>query len=675
MPTREIYWNISGHNWMYLLMVVSFVIFLWGFYRRYQLWRLGKPENRLDQKGRRLAKVIAHGFGHRRILREPVPGTMHFLVFWGFLIFAVGTFIVALDADLGTSLYRGWLYLGLTILLDAAGLLAILAILVFLGRRYITKPERLDYKTDDLLSLLIIFFIIATGFLLEGIRIIAAGDPWALWSPVGLGVAKILSGVNSETLKGVHELTWWVHLSLAFGFIAYLPYSKLIHIFASPLNQFFASLKPKGELEFLDLEDEEAETFGIEKLEHFTWKQLFDTDACTRCGRCQDNCPAYLSKKPLSPKEFTQDLRNYLNEEGGYLLKQRQSILPESEAPGESAADREETKLLGDVFSEESIWACTTCRSCQEQCPVFVEHVDKMIGLRRNLVLMESSFPPEIQAVFKNLENNGNPWGTGWATRADWAEGLDVKTLAEDANVEYLYWVGCAGAFDERNKKVAADLTYLLRQAGISFAILGTEEKCCGDSARRIGNEYLYQMLATENIETLNNYGVKKIITHCPHCFNTLKNEYPQLGGNFQVIHHTELLWQLISEGKLALEKPVAGAVAYHDSCYLGRYNDIFEAPRSILKKVPGLELKEMNRRREKSFCCGAGGGRMWMEENIGTRINEMRSEEAMGTGAKVIAGNCPFCLTMLEDGIKAKDRAEEVKVFDIAEIVRKSLN
>jgi len=667
MPTREIYWNISGHYWMYLFMVISLAIFFYGFYQRYKLWCLGKPDQRFDRKGERLASLIAHGFGHRRILKEVLPGTMHFLLFWGFIVFAVGTFFVALDADLGTFIFKGPLYLGLSVLLDLFGLLGMAAVLVFLWRRLVTKPDRLDNKPEDLISLLLIFFIIFTGFVLEGIRIAATNDPWASWTPVGLTIGNILTGTELGILKGIHQVFWWGHLALAFAFIAYLPYSKLIHILASPVNQFLASLKPKGALEFLDLEDEEAETFGIEKLEHFTWKQLFDTDACTRCGRCQDNCPAYLSKKPLSPKEFTQDLKSHLYEKGSMLLKQK---INGEQVQNEAAAAVEEKKLIGEVFSEESIWSCTTCRSCQEQCPVFVEHVDKMIGLRRNLVLAESSFPPEIQGVFKNLENNGNPWGTGWATRADWVEDLDVKILSEDANVEYLYWVGCAGAFDERNKKVAKAVIRILQKAGVSFGILGTEEKCCGDSARRIGNEYLYQMLAGENIETLNSYGVKKIITHCPHCFNTLKNEYPQMDGNFEVIHHTEFLWKLVSEEKLALKEPVKEVVTYHDSCYLGRYNNIFEAPRSVLKNVPGLELKEMKRYGSKSFCCGAGGGRMWMEENIGTRINEMRTSEALETEAKVIVSNCPFCLTMLEDGIKSKDQADEVKVLDLAEVV-----
>ncbi|MFZ7103855.1 MAG: heterodisulfide reductase-related iron-sulfur binding cluster [Peptococcaceae bacterium] len=671
MPTREIYWNISGHIWMYLFMVVSVAIFIFGFYCRYRLWSLGQADNRIDQIGQRFANVIKHGFGHNRILRERLPGVNHFFLFWGFIVFAIGTFIVALDADLGTSLFQGWLYLGLSLLLDIAGLLGIIAILVFLWRRYIARPERLDNKPEDLISLLFILVILITGFLLEGIRIVATNDSWALWSPVGLTVGKIISFADIMTLQKVHLFSWWLHLLLVFGFIAYLPFSKMLHIFISPLNQFFASLKPKGALELLDMEDEEAESFGIGKLQDFTWKQLFDADACTRCGRCQDNCPAYLSGKPLSPKEFTQNLKLHLERKGNEVIRQKGT---ETIGSVESAATSDELNLAAEVFGEESIWSCTTCGSCQEQCPVFVEHVGKMIGLRRNLVLMESSFPPEIQTVFKNLENNGNPWGTGWSSRANWAKELNIKTLAEDNSVEYLYFVGCAGAFDDRNKKITAAVVNLLQKAGVSFGILGAGEKCCGDSARRIGNEYLYQMLAMENIENIEKYNVKKIITHCPHCYNVLKNEYPQLGGNYEVIHHTEMIWQLISQKKLIINNPLETVVTYHDSCYLGRYNNIFSPPRSVLKSIPGLRLEEMKKNMENSFCCGAGGGRMWMEEHTGVRINEMRTDNALETGANIIGSNCPFCLTMLEDGVKARDKVEEVKVLDIAEIINISL-
>ena len=466
-------------------------------------------------------------------------------------------------------------------------------------------------------------------------------------------------------------------MALAFGFIAYLPYSKLIHIVTAPLNMYFESLEPKGTLTYINMEDEDAETFGVAKLEEYTWKDLMDTDACVRCGRCQNNCPAHLSGKPLSPKQLIQDLRQHLTQKGEIILSNRQVLIQKGLYGSESAAGSEEVNdilnqpLVGNVIEEDVIWACTTCRSCMEQCPVLIEHVPKVVELRRNQVLMESNFPPEAQISFRNMENNGNPWGMGWQTRADWAKGLGVAAISEEPDAEYLYWPGCSGAFDARNRKVSTALVKLLQAAGVKFAILGNEEKCCGDSARRLGNEYLYYSLAQENIETMKGYGVKKIITQCPHCFNTLKNDYPQLGGNFEVIHHAEFLAQLLREGRVKTNQSLEATVTYHDPCYLGRYNDIFSEPREILRTV-GANLVEMERSHEKSFCCGAGGGRMWLEESLGQRINEMRTEQVVACSANIVGTACPFCLTMLTDGIKVKEA--EVKALDIAEILAQSI-
>ncbi len=675
--TRELYWNIHAEWLIYPLFILALAIFGFGIYQRYSLWKIGQPTNRNDHKAVRFRSVLDYILTHRKILRERQPGLMHFLIFWGMLVLVLGTSIVALKADIGIDIMYGNLYLYFMSLgLDLFGLGVLVGLLIAIVRRYVQKADGLDNRQDDLVILLLLTAIIITGFLTEGLRIAATNDPWAVWSPIGNAVSIVFNGMSVSAMEVTHQILWWTHLFLAFGFIAYLPYSKLIHIVTSPLNTYFRSLEPKGVLSYINMEDEDAETFGVAKLEEFTWKDLMDTDACVRCGRCQNNCPAHLSGKPLSPKSLIQDLKDHLNEKGKVILESKQvsvqkGIHNEAAAGSEAVNEIMEKTLVGDVISEDTLWSCTTCRSCMEQCPVMIEHVPKIIDLRRNQVLMESNFPAEAQIAFRNMENNGNPWGIGWQTRVDWAKDLGVKTIDEEAEIEYLYWPGCSGAFDARNRKVTSALVKLLQTAGVKFAILGNEEKCCGDSARRLGNEYLYYSLAQENIETMKGYGVKKIITQCPHCFNTLKNDYPQLGGNFEVIHHTQLLAELIKQGKLTPKQPMQQVVTYHDSCYLGRYNDIFNQPREILKAL-GAKVVEMERSHEKSFCCGAGGGRMWLEEHQGNRINEMRTQQALASSAEVVGTACPFCLTMISDGIKVKE--VEVKALDLAEILAQAI-
>jgi Fe-S oxidoreductase len=461
-----------------------------------------------------------------------------------------------------------------------------------------------------------------------------------------------------------------------------------------------ASLKPAGHIEPIR-DFETAESFGVGKLEEFTRKQIFDSDACTRCGRCQDGCPAYLSGKPLSPKKLIQDLKTYwLAQAPAALATKRAAPLVATEsgaAGGKSlffkALDRidavvdgrgsgadvgaapAEKALAGDVVDLHELWACTNCLYCMEHCPSSIEHVPKIVQMRQYKVLTEADFAPELQLTFRNMENNSNPWGIGSHLRADWAKDLGIKTLAEDPAVEYLFYVGCSGSFDDRGKKVSAALAKILKAAGVSFGILGTEEGCCGDSAMRGGNEYLYQTLAQVNIGVMKGYNVRKIITTCPHGYNALKKGYPNFGGEFEVYHHTEIIADLIAEGKIVLKKPVEGLFTYHDSCFLGRYNAIYDQPRRILRAVPGLKLTEMERTLAKSFCCGAGGARMWMEEDIGERINNMRTDQAIAAGADKVAVGCPFCLTMLSDGIKDRKKEETMAALDIAEIVWRAMD
>jgi len=649
------------------LGLIVIIIFIYGLVQRTRLWRMGKPENRLDQIPKRIWSVLSYGFFHRRILKEPYPGIMHLFIFWGFLILLIGTILIFIQEDF-TKLFfnkifiHGNFYLTFSFILDLFGLLAIIGVILAVFRRYVLKPDRLDNRSEDIISLLLIFVVLVTGFFNESLRIAITKPEFERFSFVGWEISKLFSSssANESSLRALHATFWWIHVFLAFSFIGYIAYSRLLHLITSPLNQFFRSFAPKGEIKSIpDIENQES--YGVAKLQDFTWKQLLDTDACTRCGRCQDNCPAYLSSKPLSPKKVIQDLKNHLNNQAKNLSRgedKSEQIIP----------------MAGNVISEDELWACTTCGACHSACPVFIEVIDKVVDLRRYLVLMESKFSPEVKLFFKNMETNYNPWTIGFATRGDWAKDLNLKSVTENKDVEYLLWVGCSGSFDERNKKVSRSLVNLLQKANVNFGILGTEETCCGETARRLGNEYLAQILMQQNVELFKQYGIKKIVTLCPHCYNTFKNEYHQFGGNYQVFHHTTLLWRLLEEGKLKWSTGIEMTAVYHDSCYLGRHNDVYDAPRKLLQSIPDTRLVEMKQNKGKSFCCGAGGGRMWMEENLGKRINHLRVDQLAYTNASVVTTACPYCLTMLEDGIKEKGMENLMSVYDVTEILEKAL-
>jgi len=557
----------------------------------------------------------------------------------------------------------------------------VIALGVSLYRRFVVKPERLrfdDQQAANLDASIIIGMILVLIVFLFGARAVeyrlAQVEPGRYFPQaafISVALSGMFAGLPESSLLGWHSLFWWGHTLVILGFLVYIPFSKHLHILGAIPNIFFRRFRPLGELTKLDLEDETVETYGVSRIEEFTWKQLLDLYACTECGRCSENCPANLTGKPLSPKETIHHLKKHLLAKGKLLLDRGEA---KDDQPLEGAAAELRKALVGEVCLNDEIWSCTTCGNCMEHCPVFIEHIQKYVDMRRYLVLMESRFPPEVQTVLRNWETNSNPWGLAFATRGDWARGLQVQTLAENPEVEYLFYVGCTGSFEERGKKVTAAMVRLLHQAGVSFGILGAEEKCCGETARRIGNEYLFQSMAAELAEIINGYGIKKIITTCPHGYNCLKNEYPQFGGNWEVYHHTEFLARLLGEG-LLLPRRLDKRLTFHDSCYLGRYNGIYEEPRGVLKSIPGLRLLEMERRQAKSFCCGAGGGRMWMEETLGEqKINEARTDQALALDPELIAVSCPFCAIMLEDGLKAREKEEAVKVYDIAELLAQAL-
>jgi len=660
-----------------LLGLITLGIFIYALYWRTKLWRLGKPENRLNHLGRRVwAFVVSgvdflfhrkflgvvEGLGHRRFSlkdlspREFYPGITHFFIFIGCVAFVGGSIVDAVS-HYTTHFLKGSFYLANSLVVDVFGLLAIAGVLLAIYRRYVQKPSRLDNKGEDLVALLLTLVVVASGYVVEGFRIAATelkdNPDWAVWSPGGFLLALGFNGLSQNALLTWHRITWWLHSLISLAAIAYvsLYWNRLWHIIVSTVNVFFRNLEPRGALAPIDLE--KAETFGVAKIEDFSWKHLLDLDACIRCGRCQDNCPAHLSSKPLSPKKVIQDLK------GAWL---------------ERAANPESKRaLIGEVILEDEIWNCTTCYACQEACPVAIEPMSKIIEMRRNLVLERAAIPETGEGALKSLEARGHPWRGTTLTRADWAKGLEIKGLAGDKNIDILFWVGCTSALEERSTRVAQAIAGVLKLAGVNFGILGAEEVCCGDPARRLGNEYLFQTLAQGNIGLFQNYGVKRVVTGCPHCYNTLKYEYPQFGGSFEVVHHSEFIAELIKSGRLKIAKGVKDAVTYHDSCFLGRYNDIYDSPRQILKCL-GIKVVEMAKSRERGFCCGAGGGHLWLEEQKkGERINHLRTEQALTTGAKVVATACPYCLQMFEDGIKAKASEELVKVKDIAELVAES--
>ena len=665
--------------WMfYAVVAVALFACAWLIAQRVRNYERGKPDDRSTTKKNvhRRLRDFRSGVWMQTLLRDPAAGLMHSCIYFGFLVLFAATVILEINHQLPEALkfLHGDVYRAYAATADFFGVVFIAGIVWAIGRRYVQRPYRIRIKTkpEDAAILGTFLVIGVTGFLTEGLRIALSGMPhFEKWSFVGYRVGDLIDDWSHSTLVDVHRAMWIVHFAAFVVFLVLLPTTKLRHMVTSPMNMYLRDKnRPKGAMKPMpNLMETDLETFGASTVEDFTWKQLFDTDACTVCGRCTSVCPAHATGKPLDPREI--------------VLKVGE-VMAATASPVVSppvGTDRDITITANSMFervTSEELWACTTCKACDEICPVNIEILDKILDMRRYLSLMESDFPAELGNTYRSMENSSNPYGMNQGERADWAKDLDSVAIV-DASMpldhEYLYWVGCAGSFDDRNKKTSRAVAKLLTRAGIDFAILGPSELCTGDPARRSGNEYIFQMLATQNIETLDGMGVKKIVTQCPHCFNTLKNEYPQLGGNYTVVHHSQLLMELIDDGRLSMDgATLEERVTFHDSCYLGRHNDIYLAPRKVVGSLAGIDIVEMPRNGTQGMCCGAGGARMWMEERVGKKVNTERSEEALATGASRIAVACPFCYVMMEDGVKEKQRDEDVKVQDIAEVLLEAI-
>ena len=656
---------MSQPSWLpYVLTVylaVCIGIFLHRLYQIIRLLRTGQAEEkRWDHFGRRLVALITLGIFQKKVYHKAVAvGILHGFIFWAFVF--LGASIVEITAQgyaPGWQLpvpevIRGPLYFAE----EGIASLGFLGVLMAFYRRYVVRPKKLMHEGFRAATVVLVFIMgIVLTVLFYNVAEHALGtaaDPQ--WKPISGAIASI-SIINVDP-----AILWWIawtaHVLFLYIFLAYVLYTKHSHILFAPFNSFWVNLKPKGEIKPIDLE--KTEVFGVHRVEQLSMRQLLDGFACTECGRCTDNCPANRTGKPLDPMHLIIHMRDTLVDQGPAILAGKTEGLPD---------------MFQTVHSEGQIWECTTCYACVYECPVLNEHVPKIIDMRRHLVLMDGKMPTQVMDVLRNVEQNYNPWGIGWDQRGKWAEGLDVKALAEDANVEYLFWVGCVGSFDEHGKKIAQSIARLLKKAGVSFGILGPEERCTGDPARRMGNEYLAQTMIKQNIETLNRYAVKKIIAMCPHCFNSLKHEFPDFGGKYEVVHHSQFLARLVKEGRLKPSREVNEVVTYHDACYLGRYNDVFQEPRSILASIPGLSVVEMERSKETSLCCGGGGGRLWMEETVGKKVSVERTEQVLAAKAETVATACPYCTIMFDDAVKVMDIEGRLKRKDIAEILEQSV-
>ncbi|RME04559.1 MAG: (Fe-S)-binding protein [Planctomycetota bacterium] len=665
--------GIPGWILAILILLPALEIFFVSLYCKIHNLTIGNWEDRFQNLSQRLKDVLVYMFAQKRLFKYPLVGLMHALIFWGFCILslrAVSIIAAGFHFPFVHSLFSTPLGLLYLFVKDIFALIVLICVTIALVRRLVFRPDRLHHSYDAIFILCMIATIMLTDFAMEGAFFqLEPNSPTKAYSPISALLSHLLSSLPPTTLLAIFKTSLWLHILVILGFLNYLPYSKHFHVITALPNILSRNSKPMGKIEKMNLEDETAESFGTGKVWELSWKNILDVYTCTECGRCHDHCPAWRSDKPLSPMNVNITLRNHINQNANFLMDRKQ---------GKVQPNPNLENLVGELLHPDIIWSCTTCGYCEDACPLLIENFQRFIGMRQFKVLTEGDFPEETITVFEAMENQGNPWGMNPQERNKWAENLNIKQ-AQNGNFEILYYVGCAGSFDKRAQKVSQAIVKILQTAKVDFAILGNQERCHGEAARRIGNEYLYQSMAIECIETLQNCGAKKILTTCPHCFNTIKHEFPDFGGHFEVIHHSQFIQELLQSKRLKLKNNLPKELAqikdkliYHDSCYMGRHNGVYQAPRQVLANTLGTAPKEFQLHKSKSFCCGAGGGRMWMEETIGKRINHIRLQQAEESApdAQVIGLNCPFCMTMFEDAITTQNKENQLKAMDIAEIV-----
>ena len=658
--------GIPGVVWFWIVTVIGVGGVVYSLSRRFQVLRLARGEDRFDRPWERLRNLLVYAIGQKKMFDDPFAGLYHILIFYGFLVVSVRTVTMVLE-----GLFAGWELPLLHTPVGHAYLFSkdIFELLVLVGlafaawRRGVQRKDRVVQSFNAWLVIGLIAALMVTDLASEGARI-AAGEIAASFLPVSALFGRLFADLSQSTLQTLYSSMWWLHLLTLYYFANELPYSKHFHVYTSLFNVFFSRLDPPGKLATMDLENIDEDTrFGISTVTDFTWKQVLDMYTCTECGRCREFCPTTLTHKKLVPVLYLKSVRDQVYREQSDLLAD----------PGDNGK-ASEVDLVPDVVDPQVIWDCTTCRWCERACPLQISYVDKLVEQRRNLVLEKSEFPAEAQPAFRGYEVNGNPWQLPQEERGKWAEGLDVPLVAEaGGDFEVLFFVGSPGSYDDHGTKVSKALVTILKAAGVKFAILGPEETSSGDAARRLGNEYLFQMLAMQNVEILNGYGVKKIVTNCPHVFNTLKHEYPDFGGHYEVVHGTQLVADLVRQGRVKLTNSVDMDLAFHDPCYLGRTNGEFDAPRFLLNAVPGLKMREASLHHERSMCCGAGGGRMWLEETDGERINQTRYGQLKASGSRDVAVACPYCWSMLSDA-QQETGEEGARTYDVLELVARAV-